>query len=426
MIRIAARAPGAVVAAARTVRKGFLCHGSSVLSPQPSRFYTNGGPIADPVALEMINYALSHARSLKSDDSHAQGQLVLEQCLSAHPEDNSGGMALLAMSTLFSERGNFNDAIERLQRIQELPLSSMGIRVLALEALVGIHLELGHDDTSSVLADKCLKILEEMGPEADGESTSKFLRARAKAVKGLIEMVKGNLESAEFFFQGCQDDRGCTGNVALSYGELLHAMRNFSTAKELYQKVIQEISENKDFSNPYASGACNMSSDAVLVAANCALGQLEVQLGNFEDAQEILTKALTKTEEHFGSFHPKVGVVLISLALMFKHKARLEHSSSLLIQEGLYRRAIDLFKAPPLETESAKEMVDRQDIAALARGGYAEILCIQQNRRSEGEKMKRWAESAWGNQRLSLAEALDFSESSSKVTIIDARISRVL
>lgn len=34
-----------------------------------------------------------------------------------------------------------------------------------------------------------------------------------------------------------------------------------------------------------------------------------------------------------GSHHPKVGVVLTCIALMFRRKAMLEHSSSLLIQE---------------------------------------------------------------------------------------------
>lgn len=94
---------------------------------------------------------------------------------------------------------------------------------------------------------------------------------------------------------------------------------------------------------------------------------------NFSDAEELLTKALTKTEEHFGLFisnsllnffflsvcvfcfssflfcfdllhsllmnqstgshHPKVGVVLTCIGLMFRWKAMKERSSSLLVQE---------------------------------------------------------------------------------------------
>ena len=34
-----------------------------------------------------------------------------------------------------------------------------------------------------------------------------------------------------------------------------------------------------------------------------------------------------------GSHHPNVGTVLTCIALMFRHKAIMEHSSSLLIQE---------------------------------------------------------------------------------------------
>lgn len=59
-------------------------------------------------------------------------------------------------------------------------------------------------------------------------------------------------------------------------------------------------------------------------------------------------------------------------------------------------------------------------------GGYAEALCVQQNRKGEGDKLKSWSESAWRNHRLSLSEALDWSDSTPKLPIIDSRISRVL
>ena len=38
------------------------------------------------------------------------------------------------------------------------------------------------------------------------------------------------------------------------------------------------------------------------------------------------------------------------------------------------------------------------------------------------ERMKTWAEAAWSNCRMSLADALDISEPSSKVPVMDARI----
>ncbi|KAG4204842.1 hypothetical protein ERO13_A04G065314v2 [Gossypium hirsutum] len=120
-----------------------------------------------------------------------------------------------------------------------------------------------------------------------------------------------------------------------------------------------KVPKNEDFSDMNTLAICNMASDEVLLAATFALGQLESHMGNFGAAEEILTKALTKTEEYFGSSHPKVGVVLTCIALMYRNKARQERSSSLLIQEGLYRRAIEFLKAPPLESKGAETKLDR-------------------------------------------------------------------
>ncbi|CAN1849779.1 hypothetical protein LINPERHAP1_LOCUS39534 [Linum perenne] len=215
------------------------------------------------------------------------------------------------------------------------------------------------------------------------------------------------------------------GSIALSYGEFLHATRNFSKAKELYQKVAERVSENKGFTDINDLAACNMASDQVQLAATCALGQLEAHMGKFGDAEETLTKALNKAELLYGPRHPKVGLVLTCLALMLRQKAIQERSSSLLIQEGLYRRAIELLKAPPVETEDNYTCLTHLTWSGIA-AGYAEVLCIQDNRKSEGEKMKSWAEAQWRNSRLSLAEALRISESSNRVLVIDARTARAL
>ncbi|KAI3667030.1 hypothetical protein L6452_42072 [Arctium lappa] len=378
----------------------------------------------NPVALQMIDYAFSLSRSQKSDESYGQGLLVLEQCESNQNDGNSKGFVLLAMSTLLSERGNFVGAIEKLNTIKDLKVSSFPLRVATAEALAGLHLESGEDDTSSVIADVCLNDLDANKLELGYGFGS--LDARARALKGLIELVLGNRDSSQSCFKGVEDNLG-VGNDALSYAEFLHATRDFATAKQLYQNVIQRIPENKDFSDPYNLAAGNMAWEDILLAATCALGQLESHMGNFSDAEEILTRALTMTEERFGPQHPKIGIILTCIALMFRHKATVERSSSLMVQEGLYRRALELLKAPQLETEVEQAKVYRKDIVALARGGYAETLCVQQNRKAAGEQMKRWAEAAWQNRKLSLAEALDVSsEPSSKISIIDARISRVM
>ncbi|XP_022145629.1 uncharacterized protein LOC111015029 [Momordica charantia] len=440
MNRVAVLLSKTTAAVVRTARLG-SCSRCSLLPPSsclwlasPLRLLHVGidRPNASSVTLQMINYALSHARSLKSDESYAQGFLVLEQCLSAQSNegqdaDNSRGAVLLAMSTLLSERGNVQDAIDKLQRVEDLAHSSLDIRVAALEALAGLHLELGLDDSSSVIADKCSKLLQSSEPNAD-DGNSGVLRARVKAVKGLVELVNNNLEAAESLFKGFQTIERCAGSAALSYGEFLHATHNFSSAKEVYQRVIEMGSEVKDLSEQCALAGGNMSPKEVYLAATCSLGQLEGNLGNFAEAEDILTNALTKTEEYFGSHHPKVGVVLTCIALMFRHKAMKEHSSSLLIQEGLYRRAIEMLKVSPLEVEGTGEQakVDGRDIAAIARGGYGEVLSVQQNRKTQGEQMKKWAQLAWRNRRLSLAEALDIAQPPSKVPVIDTRICRVI
>ncbi|KAL0375235.1 UNVERIFIED_CONTAM: hypothetical protein Sradi_3439200 [Sesamum radiatum] len=390
----------------------------------------------NPVALQMIKYATSLARGQRtvtnvckcaiSEESYARGLLVLEQCDSTQPDDNSKGLVELARSTLLFERGSHEAAIERLGKIQDLSLSSIAIKVAASEALVGIYLEHYQEDAASAVADLALQLLGTIRMELGNGRGFEVLEARVKAVKGLIELICGNLDTAQSIFEGVQGERFFIGNAALSCAEFLHGTRKFSTAKELYQKAIQAVSEIKDLGDPNNLGACNMTSEEVAIAAACALGQLEAHLGNFNDAEEILTAALKKMEERFGSHHPKVGVILTCIALMYRLKATAERSSSLLIQEGLFRRAVELLKAPPLEIDGASENVFRKDIIALARGGYAEALRVQQSRKAEGERLKQWAETTWGNRWMSLGEALELSESSPKVPVIDTRICRVV
>lgn len=53
------------------------------------------------------------------------------------------------------------------------------------------------DDTSSVLADKCLKLLEHEDMEIGDEYGRKVFSARSKAIKGLVELVHGDMESGK-------------------------------------------------------------------------------------------------------------------------------------------------------------------------------------------------------------------------------------
>ncbi|CAI0449537.1 unnamed protein product [Linum tenue] len=446
MIRSVFRLSRAATTVARTAHSGFNSRKPAIVAPSAAAASRSlhekiAGPNANPVAIQMIDYALSLPRVQKSEESYGEAMLVLEQCLASQSSDvedfvtqNSKGLVLLAMANLSFDRGNFNEALEHLRRSHELEKASLGVKVAALEGLVGLSLELGNDDASTVLADKCLELLEK-DELASTSAGFEVAEARAKALKGFVEFVRGNFQAAELLFGGLQGNDHCAGSAALSYGEFLHATRNFSMAKELYQKVTEGEAGNKGFNDINALAACNMASDQVQIAATCALGQLEAHIGKFGDAEETLTKALNKAELLYGASlqtvplsprHPRVGVVLTCLALMFRQKAIQEHSSSLLIQEGLYRKAIELLKVPSVDSEVNRTMGAWRDVAALARAGYGEALCVQDNRKSEGEKMKSWAEAHWRNSHLSLAEALRITESSNRVPVIDARTGRAL
>uniref|UniRef100_A0A6V7QTG2 Nephrocystin-3 n=1 Tax=Ananas comosus var. bracteatus TaxID=296719 RepID=A0A6V7QTG2_ANACO len=388
------------------------------------RFYgasDGDGTQHERVAAQMIQYALGHARSQRSGQSYDEAMLVLEQGVSnlgGGGEEGSVdaiGTIMLAMSTLLYERGKLVDAMEKLEEIYLLASPSSAIRVAAWEGLMGLKMEAGQDATSLVLA--------------DDTANSTALKLRANTIRGLADLLNGEIEPAKSFFEGFEDcnveaGKEQVGNVMLSYGEFLHCTGNILLAKDTYEKSLRAL-ENENLSGTSYKAAANMVPEEALLGVSCALGQLLSHSGKFNEAEELLTKALTKAEHHFGSSHPKVGIILTCIGLMFKQKAKSESSSSILVQEGLYRRALDLLKAPTLNSEVTDPQGDKRDIVALARGGYAELLCIQQNRKEEGERMKKWAEAAWRNRRLSLAEALDFSEPS-KAAVVDTRICRLL
>ena len=72
MIRVAAKLSRATSSAVRSARLVPSSHTPCLLCPSPpSRLLHDGtnGPDANPVAIQMINYALSHARSQKSGSS---------------------------------------------------------------------------------------------------------------------------------------------------------------------------------------------------------------------------------------------------------------------------------------------------------------------------------------------------------------------
>ncbi|KAL0926989.1 hypothetical protein M5K25_003249 [Dendrobium thyrsiflorum] len=431
VVRAASRAAAKTTKPKSAVLAAISCR-SNDMAALEAKFYGTIGvdePHSKLVAHQMIQYALGHARSHKSGDSYTQSLMVLEQGISnlrgSDSTEDALGMLMLAMSTLLYERGELQDSIEKLQMVHELGSASLAVKVAAWEALIGIKLEAGQDVPSLVLANECFQLLN--SSSVGNASVLGVLKSRAKATKGLTHLILGELKSAEALFDSgegdFEDGTDQIGNIVLSHGEFSHATGKFSLAKDLYEKVLLAKTENVSDNSCLASS--NMISEEVLLGATCALGQLLSHSGKFDEAEELLTKALTQAENHFGSSHPKVGVILTCIALMYKHKSKLEASSAILIQEGLYRRALDMLKAPPLDSQDSDNQFGKQDVIALARGGYAEILCIQQKRKGEGERMRKWAEAIWRNRRMSLAEALEISQPFNS-PVVDSRICRVL
>uniref|UniRef100_J3M7U6 MalT-like TPR region domain-containing protein n=1 Tax=Oryza brachyantha TaxID=4533 RepID=J3M7U6_ORYBR len=404
----------------------------ALLSPKPraprARHYATAAGATQPesVAAEMVRYALGGARAGSSPE---EAMRILEQGASNLQGGGEGcaeavGMLMLAMSTLLYRSGRRQDAKERLKATSQV--APAAFRVAAWEATMGLYMEAGQDINTSVSPDDLVDI--SIKDDNIKWSDQNYLKFRVNAIKGLIALLNGESESAQLFFVGCKDlcaglGNEQTENAVLSYGEYLHCLGDFPSATQMYERVLEALS-TQDMSGKFLS-ACNMVPEEVSLGATCSYGQLLSHSGKFNEAEDYLTRALKKAEEKFGANHPKVGIVLTCVARMYKLKAKSEGSSSIMVQEGLYRKALEVFKAPAINSEAVNKQMDWRDIISLARGEYAALLLIQTNRKAEGERMKEWAEHAWRNRRLTLAQALEFSDSS-KPTVVDTRIGRVM
>ncbi|KAM3410877.1 hypothetical protein ACQJBY_002846 [Aegilops geniculata] len=368
--------------------------------PPLARHYAAVGETQpERVAAEMVRYALGGAgHQSPSEDA----MRILEQGASNLQGGGEGAAEavstlMLAMSTLLYRSGRRKDAMEKLKATQQVAPSA-AFRVAAWEALMGIRMEASQDVSSSMSPNDSvdLSIKEEEIKWSDQD----HLKFRVDAIKGLAALLNGEIDSAQTLFGGPNScyaavDNNKTENAVFTYGEYLHCTGDFPLATQMYEKVLEAASREDISGNLLAAG--NMAPEEVSLGATCSYGQLLSHSGKFDEAEDYLTRALQKAEEQFGSNHPK----------------------------GLYRKALEVLKAPAINSEDTRRQIDWRDIISLARGEYAELLLIQSNRKAEGERMKEWAEDAWKNRRLTLAQALEFSEAS-KPTVVDTRIGRVI
>uniref|UniRef100_A0A0D3G8J4 MalT-like TPR region domain-containing protein n=1 Tax=Oryza barthii TaxID=65489 RepID=A0A0D3G8J4_9ORYZ len=380
----------------------------------------------ESVAAEMVRYALGGARPGSSPD---EAMRILEQGASNLQGGGEGcgeavGMLMLAMSTLLYRSGRRQEAMEKLKATNQV--APAAFRVAAWEATMGLCMEAGQVINTSVSPDDLVDL--SIKDDNIKWSDQGHLKCRVNAIKGLIALLNGETESAQLFFDGCKDlcagvGNKQTENAVLSYCEYLHCVGDFPLATQMYERVLEALTM-EDMSGNFLA-ACNMVPEEVSLGATCSYGQLLSHSGKFSEAEDYLTRALKKAEDQFGANHPKVGIVLTCVARMYKLKAKAEGSSSIMVQEGLYRKALEVLRAPAINSEGVSKQMDWRDIISLARGEYAELLLIQSNRKAEGERMKEWAEHAWRNSRLTLAQALEFS-GPSKPTVVDTRIGRVM
>ncbi|CAN6332828.1 unnamed protein product [Urochloa humidicola] len=368
----------------------------------PRRFAATaaaGDTQPERVAAEMVRYALGGAGHRSSPE---EAMRILEQGASNLQGGGEGsaeavGLLMLAMSTLLYRSGRRQDAMEKLKATQQIAPSA-AFRVAAWEALMGLHMESGQEISYSVSPDHSV----DQSIKDDSKwSDQDHLKFRVNAIKGLIAFLNGATESAQLFADGCRDFAGGkhqTESAAVSYGEYLHCLGDFPMATQAYESFLEAARMENMSGNLLA--AANMIPEEVSIGATCSYGQLLSHSGKFSEAEDYLTRALQKAEGQFGANHPKVGIVLTCIARLYKLKAKSEGSSSIMVQEGLYRKALEVLKAPAVNSEGTNKHLDWRDIISLARGEYAELLLIQANRKAEGERMKEWAEGAWRNRRV--------------------------
>lgn len=405
----------------------------ALIAPKPrgSRQFTvtaaaGGATQTERVAAEMVRYALGGAVHRSSPE---EAMRILEQGASNLQGGGEGsaeavGLLMLAMSTLLYRSGRRQDAMEKLKATQQVAPSAV-FRVAAWEALMGLHMEAGQEMSYLISPNDSVDLSIKYDSKWSDQDHLKF---RVNAVRGLVTLLNGETESAaQLFDDWCRDfSRGenQTENAAVSYGEYLHCVGDFQMAAQVYEKILEAFCMDDMSGNLLAAG--NMVPEEASLGATCSYGQLLSHSGKFAEAEDYLTRALQKAEEQFGANHPKVGIILTCVARMYKLKAKSEGSTSIMVQEGLYRKALEVLKAPAINSEGTSKQVDWRDIISLARGEYAELLLIQSNRKAEGERMKQWAEDAWRNRRLTLAQALEFSEPSKPTVVVDTRIGRVV
>ncbi|XP_002962915.2 uncharacterized protein LOC9662180 isoform X1 [Selaginella moellendorffii] len=368
---------------------------------------------AEGMAAQILDYAAAARK--KGGAGYLDAMQVLEHGVSF--VKNSGPSAAnalckiqFAIADFHADQGKVSDATEVLHGVSSNESAGLEVRVSALEALVGLYLQIHEDE----LASAQLQTISELAtPESD-------IGPRSQALAGLVKLSGGQFDAAAAScFEAFPPDTK-QGAAILSRAEVAHVRGDDKEAKNFYESAAALAKNETD-----KSKGATMTSTEVHSAALAGLGQLSADLGCFDEAEKFLTEGLQVAESISGETHARVGLVLSCMADLYSRRAKAENSG-FMIAEGLYRRSLNLLKAPPLEKE-AKDKLQYLDAIAITRARYADILSSVEQRASEAERLKSWATAAWRNQR-SLSDVLKAAarDNGSKLhSVIDVRLGRV-
>lgn len=359
---------------------------------------------------------IKYARSLKTDEaSFAEAVRVLEQGLSYFSggglsSASAAGRVQLSLATVHANRSNFEAAAECLQQLMNTKSTTSEVKGAALEALIGLCLQMHQDSAAMEHAECFMKLVE----ENDGSLTKEHLaglKCRAAASKRLVDLAHvlptsdSEVRCKSSMLSNLEDSLGA---AALAFAESYHVQGSLSYAKDLYEESIR-LSKKQLEENGQDLAAIAMVPEAIQIGAMASLGQLLTVMGNYDDAESQLTEALKQAERVQGDKHPQVGMILSCIGDLYQHRGLARGGGDSLLTEGIYKSALDILKAPPIADGDIHKTVRHKEIIVLTRARLGLTLAPAFHRRSEAEKLKRWVEAAW-NKSQPLPELLQLEE----------------
>ncbi|CAM6087823.1 unnamed protein product [Calypogeia fissa] len=357
----------------------------------------------EAIASQMIGYAATQRKNVAM---HVEVSRVLEQgynfLLSQGPASaNAAAKVLFTLATLHVDGGKLQDAVDVLQQVPLLEGALPEVGVAASQALTGVFLRMHKDSLALSEAQSMTGLVS----KASGLPLHlrHELKFRAEATVQFAEhatnsKTSGNILDMSSLSSWLNHKEAHVDGVAaalLGLAECYHIRGHLAQAQDYYEKA-SALAESSLEKASVALNAGAMTADEVVVRAEAGLGQAAANLGDFDDAEAYLTKALTRAEQINGEKHPRVGAVLVCLADVYAQRGIKKGSGDTILTEGLYRRATDLLGAPPLHTTlDPGQHVDMSDVIVIARARYAALLSRAKNRESEAQKLQTWANAVW-------------------------------